>query len=364
MLRFPVTLLTFLLLVAPSMAQSIPMTPERWAVEGEASFITHRGVEALQITNANATLKDITFSDGTITFDVDLGGAGPFVGLHFRADGLTETEYVYLRGNAIGSPKSFNAVQYAPLLDGVNLWDLLHHLQGPAPLTGDGWNQVKLVIHGQRLRVYVNDMTTPVLEVPELLGRRSEGALTFIGRATFANVTVQPGAVEDLPATAAYDPTAHDAHFVRAWQVTSPIALPKGRELTDDDFPTAETPMQALNAERGGLVNLTRAFGASNERRYVWLKTTITAPEARTQHVQLGFSDEVWVFVNGGLAYVDKNLWRQPIQKMPFGRLGLENGGFDLQLQEGDNEILIGVANDFFGWGLMMRIDQVRGLMF
>jgi hypothetical protein len=29
-------------------------------------------------------------------------------------------------------------------------------------------------------------------------------------------------------------------------------------------------------------------------------------------------------------------------------------------LKQGDNELLIGVANDFFGWGIMARLDNLE----
>ena len=46
-------------------------------------------------------------------------------------------------------------------------------------------------------------------------------------------------------------------------------------------------------------------------------------------------------------------------QYLADGRLALENGAFTLPLEAGDNEVVVGVANAFFGWGLMLRLDDV-----
>jgi hypothetical protein len=33
-----------------------------------------------------------------------------------------------------------------------------------------------------------------------------------------------------------------------------------------------------------------------------------------------------------------------------------------LPLIAGDNELLIGVGNDFYGWGMVARLDSLEGL--
>ena len=50
------------------------------------------------------------------------------------------------------------------------------------------------------------------------------------------------------------------------------------------------------------------------------------------------------------------------LRKKPDGRLSLENGAFTLPLDAGDNDVVVGVANAFFGWGLMLRLDDPAGV--
>ena len=57
------------------------------------------------------------------------------------------------------------------------------------------------------------------------------------------------------------------------------------------------------------------------------------------------------------------NDYRKPeLRKKPDGRLSLENGVFALPLEAGENEVIVGVANAFFGWGLMLRLDDATGV--
>ena len=79
--------------------------------------------------------------------------------------------------------------------------------------------------------------------------------------------------------------------------------------------------------------------------------------------VEIGWTRELWVFVNGKLVYADKNLFElEGARKAPDGRCSLENGAFALPLEAGDNEVAVAIANNFFGWGLMLRLADPEGV--
>jgi hypothetical protein len=71
----------------------------------------------------------------------------------------------------------------------------------------------------------------------------------------------------------------------------------------------------------------------------------------------------VWVLINGQLLHVDKNYFGTPAMKEPRGRCTLANTSFELPLRAGENELMIGVANYFYGWGLIARLDDMEGLV-
>jgi len=341
----------------------VPFLPDQWEASGKVEFITHKGVSALRIApgGEQVLVKDLQLTNGVIEFDLEPARPG-FVGLYFRFQSLNENECFYLRTARAGDPTAPDAVQYAPLVKGVNLWDLLGHYQSSAIIHSNEWNHIKLIISGARLRAYVNEPSQPVLDVPRLEGDTTSGNVAFFGAAIIANLVIRPDEVEGLEPTPGEDPTATDARFMREWKVSEAFPLNKGRELTDADFPKPDAKWEPLVAERRGLVNLSRLFGKSQSRRAVWLKTTLKSLQTQSKKVDLGWSDEVWVFINGRLLYVDKNLYNQPIMKPPQGRCAPENGSFLLPLRAGDNELLIGVANDFYGWALITRLDNADGV--
>lgn len=341
------------------------MTADRWeTVFGKPDFTTHKDAPALVFAaEGGAALKDLTFTDGTVEFDVDPKGMG--AGLGFRMRGLENLEFLYFRPQP-DCEKAPDCVQYAPFTRKVLLWDMYPHYQAAAPLRPGEWNHVKVVVSGRRMNVFVNGSRTPSLAIGSLEGGERAGQLALVGPGAFKNFSVTPGAVEGLAPEAEADPAAGDARLIRQWQVAPPVQLADGREPAIADLPAASAEWRPLMAERGGLVNISRLFGYPYDRparSLTWVKTTMRSDTNQSKKAAIGWTREVWVFVNGQRAYADKNLYQPPsARKAPDGRLSLQNGSFVLPLKAGENEIAIAIASNFFGWGLILRLDDPQGI--
>jgi len=308
-MKTALTLLALVLSLAPAAAQKkIPMQASAWELNGnQAEFTTHLGVPTLHLDDggADATgdnivmVKGLDFANGTIEYDAAFAKNTRFTSIHFRRKDVANSEHFYLRSNAIGNPNVNSAIQYAAIFKDVNLWDLSNEYQSNATLKAEGWNHVKLVVHDGQLLAYVNDMTTPALYVPIMDGDWASGSVGFDGNVYLANLTITPDVTPGLHPGLGIDPAHNDARYLRNWQVTQPTDLPFGTEPTD--LPNKKTTWSAITAERLGMVNLSRKFGATPQRtrRMVWLKTTLTTQEAQQRHLDFGFSDEVYVYLNG-----------------------------------------------------------------
>ena len=342
----------------------IPFTPDRWTLSEGIKVVEHRGVQAIEIprlpTRPEAVLKDPTFTNGTIEVDVEgTTGLGPAIGFH-RRDRTTH-ELFYLRPNPDCATRP-DCVQYAPVTKSVLLWDLYPGWQGPARYVPGQWNHVKLIVSGRRLRVWVNG-GAPALDVTRLEGDAHDGAISLQGIGLMANVKVRPGAIEGLDPHPGPDPTAKDARYVRNWMVSPVSALAAGSKPDFATHPAKDSEWAPLPAETGGLVNISRRYGLPEGRSLVWLRTTVRAAAKSEKRAAIGWNDEVWVFVNGKQVFEDVNEYLKPdLRKKPDGRLSLQNGAFTLPLEAGDNDIVVGVANAFFGWGLMLRLDDAAGV--
>jgi hypothetical protein len=345
---------------------AISMTADHWQTKENAEFLRQLGFHhgLMRLNSGDAVLKGITFSDGTIEFDVNTIGRGA-PGIAFRQQDEGNFELLYLRPDP--SCPAFQAcIQYSPQTHGVLLWDLFPRYQTRAPLRENGWNHIKMVVSGRRMKVFVNDAVSPTLEVGRLEGDSMKGALRLQGPATFANIVITPDAVDGLSPEPARDPLDGDRGLVRNWRLSTVSALPTAKEPTYSEMPGASQQWKAISTERNGLVNLSRVYGRpvpQPNRAVAWVKTTITSDTKQTKRVDIGWTRELWVFVNGKLVYADKNLFESDeARKTPDARCSLDNGSFTLPLEEGDNEVAVAIANNFFGWGLMLRLADPEGV--
>jgi hypothetical protein len=140
------------------------------------------------MNNGNATtllwLNNMTMKNGVVELDIkgkDVAGQS-FVGVAFHGTGDDDYEAVYFRPFNFRNPEKKNhAVQYIskPEYD----WSVLRqrfpgkyeNSLEPAPDPND-WFHVRLVIEFPMVRAYVNNSTTPVLEV-EQISERKDGKL-------------------------------------------------------------------------------------------------------------------------------------------------------------------------------------------
>ena len=312
---------------SPVFAQAttpIPLTADAWDLEGlPGEFTTYRGAPALRLgvfplgpEHAVATPRDFAFGDGTLEFDFAPTDSSGFAALHFRRASPGNSEHVYLRNFFPGERRVNETFQYAAVVDGVNYWDLSPEFQAAVEIDTAGWNHVKLVVRGRQLLAYVNDDARPVLYVPRLDGPAGEGGVGFAGAGYYANLAFTPR-TEGLAGGEGYDPTLGDGRYLRRWRLAPPRPIEPTRALSTLELPDSAAFTDEIAAERLGLVNLSRPFGktAEGERRVVWLRQTVTSATVREVEVDLGFSDDVAVWVNGRLAYVDENAYGTPQMK-------------------------------------------------
>jgi hypothetical protein len=355
----------------------IPMEPAYWQYDSAGiDFIMNRNVKAIHIKSPSPlVLKNAQFSNGTIEYDVELGRGFP--GITFReSEDRKYGDQFYLRYFGSTSPESRFTLQYAAVIDGMSIWDLTDEYQAGATLNIPGWNHVKLMISGKQMKAYVNDMNRPALIVPALEANQEKGGISFSGGdVTIANLVIKPDVIENLDPAQGYIATYNDTRYLRHWQVSEASDFANGKEIVPllpymggtrarPDVPDSTMKWTPITAEDRGIVNLTRLFGGvkNNKRRLAWLKTTIESDKAQERTLNLGFSDEIWLFVNGQILLIDKNHFGTPGQKFPEGRCTIENTTVKLPLKQGKNEILIGLANYFYGWGIIARLDNTDGI--
>ena len=349
-----------------------PAIPSMGGEAAFAKFARYEGMPkgTMTLNEGVAASRLARFSTGVIDFDIKPLGYDD-AGVVFHREGSAEGEFVYLRANP-DCPAANDCIQYAPITHTMMGWNVYPNYQGPAPISPTGWNHVHIEVIGSGMRVYVNHAAEPSLVVPRLWGLRHDGGLAFKGPAIFANLLVDPHVSAGLSAVPA---AAVEAGTVMAWSVAPPSAYDREGIVLAKDAPASDA-WRPIEVEPSGLVDLGRAFGLARapSPSLAWLKTDIAASAPMQRTLQIGFAEEVWVFLNGKLVYSGRNTYFPVETRLsPNGRLEPDNASIPLALSKGRNEIILAVGNDWrsrqgpfepshYGWAVEAHFHQIEGL--
>jgi hypothetical protein len=350
---------------------SVAPDSDRWQLEGLAKPSTFLGRQSIRLDGGAALLKDLDFRDGVIDVDVATPASRGFFGIQFRLSGVNG-EWVYLRQHKSNLP---DAMQYTPILNtGLN-WQLYSGpgFTGAVAIPQNEWFHMRLEIAGAQAKLFVKDMTKPVLVMHDLKSGVEKGQIALavlIGETHFSNFQVrETPAVEwkrNLPAVP-------DGTITR-WSI-SPTFDALAR---DTEKPLAEREMKAFKwqevvAEPPGLVALYRYFEAPHLRvtfandfsrklepqpgtKLVYAKTDINSDREEVRKLNIGYSDEVTVFLNGQVLFRG----RSPQNFRDPGFLGIvdpDNDAVFLPLKKGRNELVLAVSEIGGGWGFICRLE-------
>ena len=354
-------------------AQSIPADSPRWQLEGEAKATEYLGRRCLGLVDGSAMLKDFEVTDGVIDVDMAGSGARGFYNIFFRTQAGGNGEQVYLRPHKTGLD---DAQQYTPILNGASVWQIYN---GPGftravDIPRAAWFHVRLEITGAQAKLYVNDMREPSLVMNDLKSGIRKGGVGLAG-AYFSNFEIR-----ETPSLAweRHEPAMPAATITR-WSLSPSLnAFERDLERPLSKSEAAAMNWQEVTAEPPGFVVINRyrkspevipTFANDFSKRLepqkgmlvVYARTTVVSDRDQVKKLNIGYSDEVSVFLNDRILYRGRSAqrFRDP------GFLGIvnpENDAVYLPLKKGRNELMLAVSELVGGWGFICRFDNMDGV--
>jgi hypothetical protein len=345
----------------------------RWELEGNAKPAEYQGRKCLMLDGAAASVKDFELRDGVIDVDVITPAPRGFFGIQFRVvDEGANAEWVYLRQHKSGAP---DAMQYTPVLGTGANWQLYTGpgFTGAVDIPKDQWFHLRLEVTGAQARLFVKDMAKPALVMPDLKSGVQKGQVALavlIGATCFANFEVR--ATPDAPWQRQLPPMP--AGTITQWQLSPSFdALKRDLEQPLSAAESAAMAWLPVQAEPPGLVPISRYREAPHPRvtfsndwsrrldpqpgmRVVYARTTIDAGRDQVKKLQLGYSDDVSVFLNGQILFRGRSAQNF---RDPGGFLGImdvEDDAVYLPLKKGSNELVLAVSELGGGWGFIGRL--------
>lgn len=354
-------------------AQSFPVDSPRWQLSPDARISDYLGRRCLDLEDGNAILKDFDMSDGIIDADMAGDGSRGFYNFLFRTQADRDGEIVYLRPHKTGLA---DAQQYTPVLNGVGPWQIYNGLGFTAPveIPRNVWFHVRLVVAGAQARLYVGNMAVPSLVMGDLKTGFRHGSVGFYG------VRVSNVEIRKMPAVEwqRHEPATPQTTIVK-WSLSPSMdALERDLEEPLSKSTVDSMTWRQIVAEPPGFVVINRYLKGPNVvptfaedfsrrlepqkgMRLVYARTNIVSDRDQVKKLNVGYSDDVSVFLNNRILYRGRSAQR--FRDPGFlGIVNVDNDAVYLPLKKGRNELLLAVSELAGGWGFICRFDDTHGI--
>ncbi|HXH65685.1 MAG TPA: hypothetical protein VNI81_00695 [Candidatus Limnocylindrales bacterium] len=365
------------LFASPAHSQTLAVPPDspRWELEGQAKPAEYQGRKCLLLEGGAAVLKDFEMRDAVIDVDVATLATRGFFGFDVRIDhDEANYEEIYLRPHKSGLP---DAMQYTPVLHTGRNWQIYNGpgFTGVVDIPKAAWFHLRLEVAGAQAKLFVKDMEKPALVMDDLKSGVQKGKValfTLIGEAYFSNFEIRT--TPDAP-WQRHLPSM-PPNMLTQWSISASYdALQRNLERPLSASEIAAISWQDIEAEPPGFVVLYRYRDAPHPRvtfqgdfstrlqpqpgmKALYARTTIDSDRDQLKKLEIGYSDDVTVFLNGQILYRGRSAqgFRDP------GFLGIinpENDAVYLPLKKGPNELLLALSELGGGWGFLCRLTDI-----
>jgi hypothetical protein len=358
----------------PLLGQTLAVPPDspRWELEGETKVAEYRGRKSLMLNGGVAILKDFEMRDGVIDVDIATPAIRGFAGFDFRIDkDQANYEEVYLRQHESGLP---DAMQYTPVLSTGRNWQLFNGpgFTGAVDIPKSQWFHLRLEVTGAQAKLYVKDMEKPALVMDDLKSGVQRGQIALYdltGETYFSNFEVRT--TPDVP-WERHLPAMPPNTLIK-WSISPAFdGLKRDLESPLSTAENASIKWQDAEAEPPGFVVLQRYRPAPHPRvtfqsdfskrlepqpgmKMLYAKTNIDSDRDQVKKLEIGYSDDVSVFLNNKILYRGRSAqgFRDP---RFLGIVNPENDAVYLPLKRGKNELMLAVSELGGGWGFICRL--------
>lgn len=348
-----------------SMGQTIPIDTTNWSINARSYLLENfRGQDAIYLQGGSITLKDTEFLNGVIEYDIFLKKEQAFPGIYFRSDFETGTaEHFYIRPHLPGKPDANQAI---PTIQNITAWQLYF---GPRysfayEYKYDDWTHVKILVNGDQAQVFLDYSETPQLSWDLFLPAKTGGITLSGGNRSgmhLANIKVS----NETPTINNFAPIERKPieGLFPSWEISDMF-----EEKLLEDPNQVEKVLKGrywsgkISVDEGTAANISRIQNLRDGTpgNTVLARVIIESSRDQIKLLEFGYSDRVVAILNGKSIYRGNNGYRSRDYRY-LGTIGLFDGIY-LELKKGRNEVILAVSENFGGWLVTGRIQDMKGI--
>jgi hypothetical protein len=342
---------------------NVDFTSETWKSLGAAAVKEFESELSTSVSDGVgiAYLDGLDFQNGVIECDLYSPSPKAYLGIAFRIGSLTNFECIYFQPHTSGKR---DAVQYDPIFNMSATWQLYNgeSFQAVADIPTKKWFHVKIEVRGDFAKVYLHNNPVETLTV-KLKHDFSSGAVGVYSYhpAIFKNLKITKSGLMD---TFNKKPEANRINetYISSWLISEPYDNYDFK--IDKPFLTENpgTGFREIETEENYLLNLNRHFTKSKAKNTVLAKVVIKSDKAQKKKFHFGYSDRIKVYLNSNAVFTGENNFRESENYEDRGYVSDEKETIELPLVKGENELILEIAEDKFGWGFIARFEDLEGI--
>ncbi len=342
---------------------TIPINTDNWQINAKSYVLeSFKGKDAIYLVGGIMKLKDRTFLNGTIEFDIYLKNATAYPGVYFRLINDIHGEQWYIRPHQSGNP---DANQAAPIINGITPWQLCvgEKYSFKYNYKYDDWTHVKIMVKDDKAQVFLDYSEQPNLSW-NLFNTSKSGEIVLRGGNRdgmyIANVSVD----NSTPNLVNFKPIERKAisGLISKWAISNPFkeSILNDKELLNKQLNSAKW-LGSIEVEEGTAANISRKVQIKDRAvNTVFAKIEIDSNKEQQKLFHFGYSERAVLILNGQLIYKGSNKFRSRDYRY-LGTIGLYDAAY-LNLKKGSNTLIMAVAEDFGGWLVTGKFDDSSGL--
>ncbi|WP_346858523.1 hypothetical protein [uncultured Draconibacterium sp.] len=348
---------------AQSGTLNVDFSSENWKTFGAAAVQEFESEVSTSVSDGVgiAYLDGVNFQNGVIECDLYSPSPKAYLGIAFRIGSLTNFECIYFQPHTSGKR---DAVQYDPIFNMSATWQLYNgeSYQAVADIPTKKWFHVKIELKGDFAKVYLHNNPVEALTVKlkHDLHPGNVGVYSY-HPAIFKNLKITKSGLMDTfieqPETSSINET-----YISSWLISEPYDnydFKIEKPFLNDNLITG---FREIETEENYLMNLNRHFTKSKAKNTVLAKVYLNSNKAQTKNFHFGYSDRIKVYLNSNEVFRGENDFRDSENYEDRGYVSDKQETIELPLLKGENELLLEIAEEKFGWGFIARFEDLEGI--
>ncbi|MDP3443592.1 MAG: hypothetical protein Q8T08_12105 [Ignavibacteria bacterium] len=305
-------------------------------------------------------LDGLDFQNGIIECDLFSPSDKAYLGIVFRITSMSNLEYIYFQPHTSGK---WDAVQYDPIFNRSATWQLYNGTayQAVADIPVREWFHVKIQVIGDSAKVYLDNNPIETLSV-KLKHDYSSG---FVGVCSYHPANFANLKVTKLDTVVSFEPepkTTFNNTYISNWLISEPYDNYDFKIEKPFLHDSIAGKWQNINTEENYLMNLNRHFTFSKSKNTVLAKVIINSKKPQKKKLYFGFSDKIKIYLNTESIFTGDNSFHESNKFEDRGYVLDKHQMLELQLEKGENELILEISEKKFGWGFIAQLEDFNGI--